>query len=137
MLKKRGSIHQPGYDAGKKVKDKKRHILVDTTGLMLHTIVHAADIQGRDGGLMVMGMLFGLYPFLLNLCADGGYQGLKFREAIRDIMGQVNVEIVKRSDQGKGFVVLPKRWGGTNTRLARRFLLLASIRLIVRPLCRK
>ena len=57
-----------------------------------------------------MATLFGLYPFLLKLYADGGYQGPVFRRAVTKIMAQVNVEIVKRSDHAKGFVVLPKRW---------------------------
>jgi transposase len=51
-----------------------------------------------------------LYPFLLKLYADGGYQGPEFRLAMRNILGQINVEIIKRSDQAKSFVVLPKRW---------------------------
>jgi hypothetical protein len=54
------SIDPPGYDAGKKIKGKKRHILVDTTGLLMHGIVHATDIQDRDGGGLVMTALFGL-----------------------------------------------------------------------------
>ena len=69
--------------------------------------MHAADIQDRDGGELVMATLFGLYPFLLRLYADGGYQGPVFRRAVTKIMTQVNVEIVKRSDHAKGFVVLP------------------------------
>ena len=72
--------------------------------------MHAADIQDRDGGELVMATLFGLYPFLLRLYADGGYQGPLFRRAMAKIMAQVNVEIVKRSDHAKGFIVLPKRW---------------------------
>jgi transposase len=121
---------------------------------MLHAIVHAADIQDRDGGAMLMATLFGLFPFLLKLYADGGYQGPEFRKAIGSIMAQVDVEIVKRSDRAKGFVVLPKRWVVERTlswlgrcrRLAkdweclnckaRAFLLLASIRLMVRRLGR-
>ncbi len=58
---------RPGYDAGKKIKGKKRHILVDTQGLLIHAIVHAADIQDRDGGALVMTTMFGMYPFLLKL----------------------------------------------------------------------
>ena len=58
-LKKGASIHPRGYDAGKKIKGKKRHILVDTQGLLIHAIVHAADIQDRDGGELVMATLFG------------------------------------------------------------------------------
>jgi len=121
---------------------------------MLHALVHAANIQDRDGGAMVMATLFGLFPFLLKLYADGGYQGPQFRNSMSTIMAQVNVEIVKRSDQAKEFVVLPKRWVVERTlawlnrcrRLskdweclnckARAFLLLASIRLMVRRLCR-
>ena len=57
-----------------------------------------------------MATLFGLYPFLLKLYADGGYQGPQFQGGLRRIMRQVDVEIVKRSDAAKGFVVLPKRW---------------------------
>src|ERR1700730_388357 len=108
--KRGGRIDPHGYDAGKKIKGKKRHILVDTTGLLMHAIVHPADIQDRDGGGLVMATLFGLYPFLLKLYADGGYQGPAFQGAVKAAMASLNVEIVKRSDQAKGFVVLPKRW---------------------------
>ena len=152
--KKGACIDPAGYDAGKKIKSKKRHILVDTTGLMLHAVVHAADIQDRDGGAMVMATLFGLFPFLLKLYADGGYQGPIFQAAVKDIMAQVDVEIVKRSDHAKGFVILPKRWVVERTlawlgrcrrlakdwecrnRRARGFLLLSSVRMMVRRLCR-
>ncbi len=119
----------------------------------MHAIVHAADVQDRDGGELLMATLFGLYPFLLKLYADGGYQGPEFRRAVAKIFKNVNVEIVKRSDQAKGFVVLPKRWIVERTfawlgrcrRLARdwenlnhkalAFLRLASIRLMLRKLC--
>jgi transposase len=117
-------------------------------------IVHAADIQDRDGGLLLMGALFGLYPFLLKLYADGGYQGPQFQQGLKRVCRQVNVEIVKRSDAGK-FVVLPKRWivertiGWLNrcrrlakdweclNRNALAFLRWASIRLMIRRLCQK
>jgi transposase len=115
--------------------------------------VHAADIQDRDGGALVMATLFGMYPFLLKLYADGGYQGPEFRGAVKKIMARVNVEIVKRPDHAKGFVVLPKRWVVERTfawlgrcrrlakdwenlnRKALAFLRLASIRLMLRKLC--
>jgi transposase len=147
-------IDPHGYDAGKRINGKKRHVLVDTQGLMLHAIVTAADIQDRDGGASLLGTLFGRYPFLLKLYADGGYQGPEFRKSIKAVLSQVQVEIVKRSDQVKGFVVLPKRWVVERTlawlnrcrrlgkdwenlnRKARAFLLMASIRLMVRRLCR-
>src|SRR5438045_9686903 len=77
--RKRGaSIDPPGYDAGKKIKSKKRHILVDTQGLLMHAIVHAADIQDRDGGGLVLATLFGLPPFLKKLFADGAYRAARF-----------------------------------------------------------
>jgi hypothetical protein len=76
----------------------------------MHAIVHAADLQDRDGGVLVMATLFGLYPFLLKLYADGGYQGLKFQTALKCVLSNVEVAIVKRSDHAKGFAVLPKRW---------------------------
>ena len=146
------SIDLPGYDAGKKINGKKRHVLVDTQGLLLHAIVHSADIQDRDGGMLVMSTLFGMFPFLRKLYADAGYQGPQFQQAMRRVLRQVNVEIVKRSDAGK-FVVLPKRWivertiGWLNRcrRLAKdweclnrnglAFLRWASIRFMLRKLC--
>jgi transposase len=119
----------------------------------MHAIVHAADIQDRDGGVLLMATLFGLYPFLLKLYADGGYQGDRFQEALRAVLKLVNIEIVKRSDQARRFVVLPKRWIVERTfawlgrcrrlakdweclnRKALAFLKLASIRLMLRKLC--
>jgi hypothetical protein len=76
----------------------------------MHAIVHAAHVQDRDGGVWLMAVLFARYPFLLKLYADGGYQGPQFRRAIKKILRRVTLEIVKRSDQAEGFVVLPKRW---------------------------
>ena len=57
-----------------------------------------------------MATLFGAYPFLLKLYADGGYAGPQFQGGLARVMRQVNIEIVKRSDAAKGFAVLPKRW---------------------------
>ena len=120
---------------------------------MLHAIVHSADIQDRDGGVLVMTSLFGAYPFLLKLYADGGYQGAAFQAGMKKALKNIDVEIVKRSDQQKGFVVLPKRWVVERTfawlnrcrRLAKdweclnrnglAFLRLASIRFMLRKLC--
>jgi putative transposase len=128
-------------------------VLVDTQGLLLHAIVHTADIQDRDGGILLLLTLFGKYPFLLKLYADGGYQGAAFQLAVNKIFQHLNVEIVKRSDKVKGFVVLPKRWivertlawlnrcrrlakdWENHTRKALAFLRLASIRLMLRKLC--
>ena len=148
------SIDPAGYDAAKKIKGKKRHLLVDTQGLLLHAIIHAADVQDRDGGVLLMSSLFGLFPFLLKLYADSAYQGPIFQRGLRHACRQINVEIVKRSELHR-FVVLPKRWivertiGWLNRcrRLAKdweclnqnglAFLHWASIRLMVRKLCQK
>jgi transposase len=118
----------------------------------MQAIMHAADIQDRDGGVLLMGSLFGLFPFLLKLYADSGYQGERFQRGLAEVCRQVNVAIVKRSEL-KRFVVLPKRWivertiGWLNRcrRLAKdweclnrnglAFLRWASIRLMVRKLC--
>ena len=110
-------------------------------------------MQDRDGGVLLMSTMFGLYPFLIKLYADGGYQGEQFRQGLKRVCGQINVEIVKRSDTAQKFVVLPKRWIVERTfawlnrcrRLAKdwenlnrnalAFLRWASIRLMVRKLC--
>jgi transposase len=84
-------------------------ILVDTLGLLLHAIVHPADIQDRDGGVLVMATLIGMFPFLKTLFADSGYQGPKFAKALAKVLPHLDIEIVN-SDQVSGFVVLPKRW---------------------------
>jgi len=62
-------------------------VLVDTQGLMLHAIVHAADIQDRDGGGLLISTLFGLHPFLTRLYADAGYQGPRFTDAVKQATG--------------------------------------------------
>ena len=103
------SIDPHGFDAGKKIKGKKRHVLVDTQGLLMHAIVHAADVQDRDGGAQLMATLFGAFPFLVKLFADGGYQGPEFQSALKRILARVDLEIVKRLGHAKGTVVLPKR----------------------------
>jgi Transposase DDE domain len=75
------SIDPCGFDAGKKIKGKKRHILVDTEGLLMQAIVHPADVQDRDGGVLLVSILFGLYPFFRKVFADGGYRGPVFEQA--------------------------------------------------------
>lgn len=65
---------------------------------------------GRDGGALVMETFFGALPFVLKLYTDGGYRETEFRDTVKKVLAQVNVEIVKRPDQAKSFIVLPKRW---------------------------
>ena len=72
--------------------------------------MHAADVQDRDGGVLLMATVFGLFPFLRKLYADGGYQGPVFQNALARVLRQIDLQIVKRSDRARGFEVLPKRW---------------------------
>jgi hypothetical protein len=72
----------------------------------MDAIVHAADLQDRDGSMLLIATLFGLYPFLLKLYADAGFQGPKFQQGLARVCREVDVEIVRRCDAGK-FVVLP------------------------------
>ena len=98
--RKRGACIDPhGFDAGKLIKGKKRHILVDTLGLLLHAIVHSAGIQDRDGGILLLATLFGQFPFLQKLFADSAYQGPIFGNALAKILPCLETEIVKRSDR--------------------------------------
>jgi transposase len=123
--------------------------------LLLHAIVHPADIQDRDGGILLLATLFGMYPFLKKLFADGGYQGPEFHTALTKLLPQLETEIIKRSDHAKGFVVLPRRWVVERTiawlnrcrrlakdweclnRRALAFLRWASVRRMLRRLCQK
>ncbi len=97
-----------GYDAGKKVSGRKRHILVDTLGLLLLVVVHAASLQDRDGAKLVLQAAAPTFPRPRLIWADGGYAG-KLVEWAQALAGWV-LAIVKRSDDARGFVVLPKRW---------------------------
>jgi len=98
-----------GYDAGKKINGRKRHIITDTAGNMLEAVVHTADIQDRDGAVPLIEAVKERFSSLVKIFADGGYSGTKLTAALAHIEGVV-IEIVKRSDTAKGFVVLPKRW---------------------------
>lgn len=141
-----------GYDAGKKVKGRKRHIVTDTLGLLLSCIVHAADIQDRDGARITLEEVLERFPSLKHFFADGGYRGDKLADFVEQ--KQRTLEIVKRPDDAKGFVVLAKRWVVERTfawlgrcrRLAKdwetsiasseAWTYIASIRLISRRLAR-
>ncbi len=121
--------------------------------MLLRSLVTAADVQDRDGGLALLATLFGLFPFLKKLFADSAYQGPVFQAGLASILPHLETEIVKRSDRVKGFAVQPKRWIVERTiawlnrcrrlakdwenlnRTALAFLKLASIRLMLRKLC--
>jgi len=142
-----------GFDAGKKVKGRKRHIVTDTEGYLVGLQVHAADIQDRDGAVGVLASLRFLYPWLRHVFADGGYAGDKLRKALAQF-GKWTMEIIRRSEQARGFAVLPRRWVVERTfawlgrcrRLAKDFettiasatawVLIAHIRMLTRRLAR-
>ena len=98
-----------GYDAGKKIKGRKRHILTDTYGFLIFILVHAADIQDRDGAPDVLKAVRFRFPWLRHVFADGGYAGSKLKDALKG-HGRWTLEIIKRSDTAKGFEILPRRW---------------------------
>jgi transposase len=141
-----------GYDAAKKVNGRKRHILVDTLGLLLVLVIHTADLQDRDGLALVCRRLRRRFPWLRLIFADGGYRGegaagAAAREGLR-------LELGTRDPGTRGFAVLPRRWVvertfawfGRNRRLAKDFettvasaitmVHLASLQLLVRRLAR-
>lgn len=97
-----------GYDAGKKIKGRKRHIVVDCLGFLLAVHVHPANIQDRDGAKPTLDKLKALYPLLTIILADGGYRG-KLIQWVEEELG-LKLEIVKRNDGNKGFEILPWRW---------------------------
>ncbi|WP_445949200.1 IS5 family transposase, partial [Sphingorhabdus sp.] len=142
-----------GYDAGKKVKGRKRHIITDTNGFLVHAIIHSADIQDRDGAPIVLSDIRYSFPWLRHVFADGGYAGDKLKTALTKI-GDWTIEIIKRSDRVKGFVVLPRRWVvertfawlNRNRRLAKDFarsiasatawLFMASVQFLARRIAK-
>lgn len=90
------------------MKGRKRHLLVDTLGLIWGLVVHGADVQDRDGAKLVLNAVNGKLPRLKIMWADGGYAG-QLIDWVKQTCGW-GLEIVKRSDDANGFEVLPKRW---------------------------
>jgi len=86
-----------------------RHILTDTIGLPVGMIVHPADVQDRDGAPDLLASVRSAFPWLRHVFADGSYAGDKLKGAIAGL-GDWTIEIVKRSDAVRGFVLLPRRW---------------------------
>ena len=141
-----------GFDAGKKITGRKRHILVDTLGLLLNVVVHPANVQDRDGAGDLLRTARRSFPFIERIFADAGYQGPRVANVVART-GSWALQIVKRSDAHR-FVVLPKRWIvertfawiSRNRRLARdferysrtvaAFFRLAMIRIMLRRLTR-
>lgn len=97
-----------GYDAGKKILGRKRHIAVDSGGRLLAVAITPANVQDQNGGIPLVKRLVRLCPWIETVVVDGGYKTL-FIEAVQAAAHRV-VEVVKRPDFAKGFVLLPKRW---------------------------
>lgn len=97
-----------GYDAGKRIIGRKRHILTDTDGRLLAVDVHAANVQDRDGAKVVLKRSRTRFPFVEKICDDGGYVGCLVQWT--QDKTHVALEIVKRPPGAKGFVVIRRRW---------------------------
>jgi putative transposase len=142
-----------GFDAAKRVKGRKRHIVTDTQGFLLAVLVHAANIQDNHGAVPLLKSLRRAFPKLRHIFADRVYRGDKLRNAIAEF-GRWVIEIVTRSERIGTFKPEPKRWVvertfawfGRNRRLAKDFersiasaeawFLIASVRLLSRRLAR-
>jgi putative transposase len=99
-----------GYDAAKRIKGRKRHLLVDTLGLLLGVELSAADVAERQGAQRLLGRVLRGFTWLRRLWVDGGYSGENFAQWVKGVRPLLEVEVVKRSDAVSGFEVLPRRW---------------------------
>ena len=108
------------------MKGRKIHALVDTQGLPLRIVIHSAGVQDRDGAAFVLDKIRNSFPWLELLWADSGYNAHQVNAAVAKVPS-LRIEIVKRSDDMKGFILLPRRWVvertfswfGRNRRLAK------------------
>jgi putative transposase len=101
------SSENKGFDAGKKIKGIKRHIIVDTLGLVLAVVIQSASVQDRDGAVDVVNKLYESWKKVVKIFADGGYRG-KLINTIKTKF-KIELEIIKR-DELHTFTILPKRW---------------------------
>jgi len=99
-----------GYDAAKRIKGRKRHILVDTLGLMLGIVVSPADTTERDGAQALLQRALTVFTWLRLLWVDAGYAGPAFAQWVKTLRSKLEVQVVRRSDDVQGFKVLPRRW---------------------------
>jgi putative transposase len=100
-----------GYDAGKKISGRKRHVAVDCLGLLLAVMITPAATQDRDAARPLIQTLVGMFGRLQIIWADGGYLGalVSWVKQLRPF-GKLRLEVVRRCDHTRGFKVLPKRW---------------------------
>ncbi len=145
---------ESGFDGGKLIKGRKRHIIVDTMGYVLIVLVHAANIYDGHAARKVLMALFSKMDTVKKIWADGTYKGEEFIQWVKEQFDGV-LEVVKKKNTGKGFEVLPRRWVvertfawlGRSRRLSREYerkptssagqVYLASSRLMLRRLAKK
>lgn len=101
------TLENTGFDAAKKVKGQKRHIVVDTLGLVLCVVIQSASVQDRVGAVAVIEKLKEGWKKMAKLFADGGYMGKLIEEVKKAFF--IDIEIIKRTE-ASNFKVLPKRW---------------------------
>jgi putative transposase len=146
-----------GLDAAKRIRGRKRHLVTDTQGFVLQSLVHEASLQDNHGAVPLLRALHGSRPRLHHILADRVYRGRKLQEALEEALadlGPWTIEIVQRPLGVKGFQLLPRRWViertfawlGRNRRLAKDFeaslasaqawLMMASVKLLARRIPR-
>ena len=99
-----------GYDATKRIKGRKRHLLVDTLGLVLGVKVTSADTPEREGAQALLGQVLVWLSWLRLIWVDGGYTGDAFSQWVKRLRPNLEIQVVKRSDTARGFKVLAHRW---------------------------
>ena len=148
------SGEESGFDGGKLIKGRKRHILVDTMGYLLIVVVHAANLYDGHAAREVLTALFSRINTIKKIWADGTYRGEEFIQWVKDQFGCV-LEVVQKKNTGNGFEVLPRRWVvertfawlGRSRRLSKEYerkptssagqVYLASSRLMLRRLAKE
>lgn len=146
------SAQESGFDGGKSIKGRKRHIVVDTIGYVIIVLIHAANIHDSRAAREVLTALFSVVDTLKKIWADGAYKGEEFIQWVKEQFDCV-FEVVKKEKTGQGFEVLPRRWVvertfawlGRSRRLSKDYerkptssagqVYLASIRLMLRRIC--
>jgi putative transposase len=148
------SIQESGFDGGKLIKGRKRHIVVDTIGCLIVVLVHAANIHDSRASREVLAALFSIVGAIQKIWADSAYKGQEFVQWVKDQFNCI-FEVVEKKKTGKGFQVLPRRWVvertfawlGRSRRLSKDYerkptssegqVYIASSRLMLRRICKE
>lgn len=109
-VKSDGHGGEVGYDPAKRIKGRKRHLLVDTMGLLLGVEITPANVPERQGALALLERCLVWFTWLRMMWVDGGYSGKTFSQDVRTVRPKLEVQVVKRCDDVSGFKVLPRRW---------------------------